>query len=44
MLNPALSLDNAIRDVRYAWRSFLRAPLASATIVVTVGLGPFSRA
>ena len=28
-----------LRDLRFAWRSFRRAPLAAATIVVTVGLG-----
>jgi predicted permease len=27
------------RDVRFAWRSFRRAPLVAATIVLTVGLG-----
>lgn len=32
-------LDGIVRDVRYAFRSFLRAPLAAVTIVVTVGLG-----
>jgi predicted permease len=32
-------LDNTIRDVHYALRTFLRAPLAAATIVVTVGIG-----
>jgi predicted permease len=31
--------DGLIRDVRYAWRSFLRAPLVAVTIVATVGLG-----
>ena len=31
--------DSLIRDVRYAWRTLRRAPLAAATIVVTVGLG-----
>jgi len=35
----AALLDAITRDTRYAWRSFLRAPLAAATIVVTVGLG-----
>lgn len=35
----AAVLDNVVRDVRYAWRSFFRAPVAAATIVVTVGLG-----
>ncbi len=29
----------ALRDIRYAFRSFRRAPLTAATIVVTVGLG-----
>jgi len=32
-------LDNVARDVRYAFRSFRRAPLAALTIVLTVGLG-----
>jgi predicted permease len=32
-------LDSVARDVRYAWRSFLRAPLVALTIVTTVGLG-----
>src|SRR5262245_42504219 len=32
-------VDNVVRDVGYTWRSFRRAPLASLTIVVTVGLG-----
>jgi predicted permease len=32
-------LEGVLRDVRYACRSFLRAPLAAVTIVVTVGLG-----
>ena len=32
-------LDNLVRDVRYAGRSFRRAPLAALTIVTTVGLG-----
>ena len=32
-------LDSFARDVRYAWRTLRRAPLAAATIVVTVGLG-----
>jgi predicted permease len=32
-------LDNVVRDVRYASRSFRRAPLAALTIVMTVGLG-----
>ena len=31
--------DTLLRDVRYAWRTLRRAPLAAATIVVTVGLG-----
>jgi predicted permease len=31
--------DGVIRDVRYAFRSFRRAPLAALTIVATVGLG-----
>jgi putative ABC transport system permease protein len=32
-------IDTLVRDVRYAWRTLRRAPLAAATIVVTVGLG-----
>jgi putative ABC transport system permease protein len=32
-------LDNLARDLRYAGRSLLRAPLAAVTIVLTVGLG-----
>src|SRR5688572_31348638 len=32
-------LDGLLRDVRYAWRTLRRAPLAAATIVVTVSLG-----
>jgi len=32
-------LDSLLRDVRYAWRTLRRAPLAAATIVVTVALG-----
>ena len=32
-------LDNLVRDVRYAGRSFRRAPLAALTIATTVGLG-----
>ncbi len=32
-------VDNTIRDLRYALRSFARAPLVSFTIVATVGLG-----
>ena len=32
-------LDTVVRDVHYACRSFLRAPLAATTIVTTVGLG-----
>ena len=31
--------DNTVRDVQYALRTFRRAPLASTTIVLTVGLG-----
>ena len=31
--------DGFARDVRYAGRSFLRAPLVGLTIVLTVGLG-----
>ena len=32
-------IDNTIRDLSYALRTFARAPLASFTIVATVGLG-----
>src|SRR5262245_29983786 len=31
--------DTFLRDLRYAWRTLRRAPVAAATIVVTVGLG-----
>jgi hypothetical protein len=31
--------DNTIRDVRFALRSFRRAPLAAVTIVATVAIG-----
>ena len=39
MFDSTMVLDRVGRDVRYAWRTLLRAPLAAATIVVTVGLG-----
>ena len=32
-------IDNTIRDVRFALRSFRRAPLAAFTIVATVAIG-----
>ena len=32
-------VDNTIRDVQYALRTFARAPLAALTIVVTVAIG-----
>src|SRR5689334_5422770 len=32
-------LDDFLRELRFAWRTLRRAPLAAATIVVTVGLG-----
>lgn len=32
-------VDNTVRDIQYALRSFRRAPLTSATIVVTVAIG-----
>jgi hypothetical protein len=32
-------IDNVLRDLRYASRSLLRAPLVALTIVTTVGLG-----
>ena len=35
----AAVLDNVSRDIGYACRTLLRAPLAAATIVVTVSLG-----
>lgn len=33
------NIDSIAQDVRYADRSFMRAPLVAVTIVVTVGLG-----
>ena len=33
------AVDDTIRDVQYAWRTFARAPLAAATVVVTVAIG-----
>jgi hypothetical protein len=32
-------IDNVLRDLRYASRSLLRAPLVALTVVTTVGLG-----
>src|SRR6185503_14465716 len=32
-------VDNTIRDIQYAMRTFRRAPLAALTIVVTVAIG-----
>src|SRR6476469_1093009 len=32
-------IDNTVRDVQYALRTFTKAPLAACTIVVTVALG-----
>jgi len=32
-------IDDTIRDIQYALRTFRRAPLAACTIVVTVGIG-----
>ena len=32
-------IDNTIRDVQYAFRTFAKAPLAACTIVVTVAIG-----
>jgi hypothetical protein len=32
-------IDNTIRDVQYAFRTFAKAPLAAFTIVVTVAIG-----
>jgi predicted permease len=37
--HPATLLEHALRDLRYACRSFLRTPLVALTVVVTVGLG-----
>ncbi len=39
ILQGTALLENVARDVRYACRSFLRAPLVALTIVTTVGLG-----
>ena len=38
-MNLQTRFDSVVRDVRYAVRSFRRAPLAALTIVTTVGLG-----
>jgi predicted permease len=38
-MNRNAMLDAALRDARYAFRSFTRAPLAAATIIATVGVG-----
>jgi predicted permease len=36
----ALALvDSLVRDARFTWRSFRRAPLVAVTVVATVGLG-----
>ena len=32
-------IDNTIRDIHYALRTFRRAPLAAITIVVTIAIG-----
>jgi predicted permease len=32
-------IDNVFRDLQYAFRTFLKAPLAAVTIVVTVAIG-----
>jgi predicted permease len=32
-------IDTTLRDLQYAWRTIVKAPLASATIVVTVAVG-----
>ena len=32
-------IDNTIRDIQYAWRTFVKAPLSAFTIVVTVAIG-----
>jgi len=32
-------IDNTIRDVQYAMRTFRRGPLAAITIVVTIAIG-----
>jgi predicted permease len=34
-----MTIDNLLRDVRYAWRTLRRTPVVAATIVVTVGVG-----
>ena len=39
ILKGTALLDSVVRDVRYACRSFRRAPLVALTIVTTVGLG-----
>jgi predicted permease len=33
------ALDNTIRDIQYALRTFIKAPLAALTIVLTVAIG-----
>ena len=38
-VSGGMLLENLLRDVRYAVRSFLRAPLVALTIVATVALG-----
>jgi predicted permease len=32
-------VDNTVRDIQYAWRTFRKAPLAAITIVATVAIG-----
>jgi predicted permease len=32
-------VDDSLRDIQFAWRSFRRAPLAACTIVATVAIG-----
>ena len=32
-------IDSTIRDIQYAWRTFVKAPLPACTIVVTVAIG-----
>lgn len=38
-VSSGVPLESVVRDVRYAVRSFLRAPLVALTIVATVALG-----
>src|SRR6476469_8630593 len=38
-MNLQMPLENVVRDVRYAVRSFRHAPLVALTIVTTVAVG-----